>query len=77
MIWLEEEICKIGSYFLNKSEILLDPSQTYQGNRAIPSRDRLELIHDLLEKECEFQFNKVKLCQVYMECYEHITDPLE
>ena len=66
MKWLEEELCKIGSYFLNKSEILLDPSQTYQGNRAFPSRDRLELIHDL-----------VKLCQVYMECYEHITDPLE
>lgn len=45
--------------------------------RPLPEKDRLELINDLLIKEADFQFQKVKLIQVYMECYEHVTDPLE
>lgn len=27
MKYLEEELCKVGSLFLNKSELLLDPSE--------------------------------------------------
>jgi hypothetical protein len=27
--------------------------------------------------EAEFNFKKVLLCQVYMECYEHVSDPLD
>lgn len=32
---------------------------------------------DLLEKEYNFQFAKIKLVEQYMEVYEHICDPLE
>jgi hypothetical protein len=74
---LEEEIVRIGSYYINKSELLLDPTENVSGNRPYPVKDRLEVLDDLLTCEAEFQFKKVKLMQVYMECYEHITDPLE
>jgi hypothetical protein len=30
-----------------------------------------------LTREADFQYEKVKLVQVYMECYEHVTDPVE
>ena len=76
MKFLEDELIKIASFYLHKSEVLVDPSS--QGDqRPLPGRDRLEIIQDLLLKESEFQFNKVKLVQVYLECYEHVTDPLE
>jgi hypothetical protein len=26
MKWLEDELCKIGTFFMHKSEVLLDPS---------------------------------------------------
>jgi hypothetical protein len=55
--------------------VLQDP--TLKSQRVIPTRDRLQLLDDLLNKEADFQFYKVKLVQVYMECYEHVTDPLE
>lgn len=35
------------------------------------------MLSDLLSLEAKFQFKKVKLIQVYMECYEHISCPLE
>jgi hypothetical protein len=31
MKYLEEELCKIGSLYLNKSELLLDPSDQKSG----------------------------------------------
>lgn len=34
-------------------------------------------MYDLLSRELDFQFHKVMLVQVYMECYEHITCPME
>ncbi len=74
MSTLEEELCKIASYYINRAEVLIDP--TAKTNSA-PVKDRLEVIDDLLAQECQFQFKKVKLVQVYMECYEHIVDPLE
>jgi hypothetical protein len=43
----------------------------------MPGKDRLELLDDLLGKEATFQFKKVRLIQIYMEAYEHISDPLE
>ena len=39
--------------------------------------DRSELAMDLMEKELSFQFAKVQLLQQFMECYEHVCDPLE
>ncbi len=35
MKFLEDELCKVGSYFLHKAEVLLDPN-----SKPIPSRDR-------------------------------------
>ena len=72
MKFLEDELCKVGSFYLHKSEVLIDPK-----SKPIPCRDRQELVADLLKKEALFAFHKVKLVQVYMECYEHISDPLE
>jgi hypothetical protein len=70
---LEDELLKIGSYYLQRSEVLVDPTQ----KQSPPAKDRQELLSDLLKLESDFQFQKVKLCQVYLECYEHITSPLE
>lgn len=75
---LEQELVRIGSYYINKSEVLLDPTNDQAaGSRPYPVKDRLEVLDDLLMMEAEFQFKKVKLIQCYMECYEHICDPLE
>ena len=38
---LEDELCKIGSYFIHKSEVLLDPTNV---KKPVPVRDRLELL---------------------------------
>lgn len=55
---LEDELVKLGSYYIHKAEILQDPTLNY---RPIPSCDRLEIVDDLLNKEADFQFYKVKL----------------
>lgn len=73
---LEGELCKIASFYLNKSELLLDPTAAGVG-KMVPAKDRLQVIDDILKFEAEFNFKKVMLTQVYMECYEHIIDPLE
>ena len=73
---LEGELCKIASFYLNKSELLLDPTIAGVG-KMVPAKDRLQVIDDILKFEAEFNFKKVMLTQVYMECYEHIIDPLE
>ena len=77
MKFIENELAKVGSYYLHKSEALVDPEKQEQGVRAYPFKDRLELLDDILKKESDFQFAKVKLIQVYVECYEHVCDPLE
>lgn len=74
---LEDELCRIASHYLNKTEVLLDPTSQEQSERPFPLKDRMEIISDLLAKEAVFQFYKVKLVQVYLECYEHISNPLE
>lgn len=70
---LEDNLCRIASYFLMNCEVLQDP----QDEKPMPGKDRMEILDDLLRSEATFQFKKVKLIQVYMEAYEHITDPLE
>ncbi|CDW83349.1 UNKNOWN [Stylonychia lemnae] len=70
---LEEEILKIGSFYIAKHEILINT----ENEKPYPLIDRLSLMEDLLEMEQHFQFKKVQLIQTYMECYEHISEPLE
>ena len=70
---LEEELIKICSFFINKAEVLQD----VHTEKPSPSKDRLQSLCDLLECEATFHFKKVKLTMAYMECYEHVVDPLE
>jgi hypothetical protein len=51
---LEEEIVRIGSYYINKSEVLLDPTECTSSSRPCPVKDRLEVLDDLLTLEAEF-----------------------
>ena len=69
---LEDELIKIGSFYIHRGELLIDPRK-----RPQPCRDRQEVVMDLLVKEASFQYEKVKVCQLYIECYEHVYDPLE
>lgn len=70
---LEDELIKIASYYLSKSEVLQDP----HSEKPQPGKDRLEMLDDLLQCEARFQYRKVKLVLAYVECYEHVVDPLE
>ncbi len=70
---LEEEMLKIGSYYIAKHEHLVNT----ECERAYPLVDRITLLEDLLDHELNFHFEKVQLVQAYMETYEHISDPLE
>jgi len=54
MKYLEDELIKIGSLFLKKSELLLDPTEQVNGQRPFPGRDRLEIIQDLIVREADF-----------------------
>ncbi len=54
MKFVEQELVKVGSYYLHKSEALLDPDSQVGGMRAYPYKDRLELVDDILKKEAEF-----------------------
>jgi len=90
LVALEEELIKIGSYFINQHEYLQANNdikraqaqeQTKIGNfdNARPSSmiDRSEIALDLLCLEHDFQFAKVLLVEKMLESYEHIYDPLE
>lgn len=91
MISLEEELIKIGSFFINQHEYLQANSDietamsggadkaSGQGENTRPSSmiDRAEIALDLLKCELDFQFSKVQLIEKLLESYEHIYDPLE
>jgi hypothetical protein len=70
---LEEELLKSGSFYIGKHEHLVNT----ECEKAYPHVDRITLLEDLLDKELDFQFEKVQIVQAYMETYEHISDPLE
>jgi hypothetical protein len=70
---LEEELLRIGSFYIAKSERLCDT----EVERAIMSKDRQGVLNDLLELESKFLFKKVQLSQCYMEAYEHICDSVD
>jgi hypothetical protein len=52
---LEEELLKIGSFYIAKHEHLVNT----ECERAFPHVDRITLLEDLLDKELDFQFEKV------------------
>ena len=79
---LEEELTKIGSYFINKYEFVIQnneimDSPLFDQGRPTSLIDRPQMALDLLEKEYQYQFSKIKLIEQHMEVYEHTYDPLE
>ena len=70
---LEEELLRVGSLFINKQEVLTDA----EGEELTPPLDRLAIVEDLVTCEFAYQFAKARLILTFMECYEHIVDPLE
>ncbi len=79
---LEEELIKIGSYFINKYEFVIKNNEVLEpqlndGARPTSLIDRPQIAMDLLEREYNYQFSKVGLIEQYMEIYEHSYDPLE
>lgn len=78
---IEEELIKIGSYYINRYEFIIKNNEVmgthFDNTRPTSLIDRPQIAIDILEKEYNFQFSKVKLVEQYMEAYEHITDPLE
>ena len=73
MLEIEEELIKIGTYFINQAEYQSDPDSR-EPSSAI---DRGEVTLDLFEHETLFQFEKLHLLLFYLESYEHCVDPLE
>ena len=74
MLSLEEEMVKIGSYFLNKAELANHASGSEQ---PLTMLDRGEVALHLLQRELELQLTKIMLVQALLEVYEHTCDPLE
>lgn len=72
MVALDEQLLKVGTFFIRKNEQELDLRKT-----KFPLVDRFQLIQDLYEAELDFQFAKAKLLMLQLEVYEHICDPLE
>ena len=70
---IEEELLRVGSFFISRTEDLLDT----EFDKVCHKKDRQETLRDLLLQERLFQFKKVELIEQLMECYEHICDPLE
>jgi len=70
---METEILKICSFYVNKAEPLLDNDL----RNMYPAVDRLKILDEALKWENDYQEEKLKLVQVYLECYEHTSDVLE
>jgi hypothetical protein len=74
MLLLEEELIKIGSYFLNKAEM---SQHACGGEERSSMLDRGEVAAHLLQHEFEFQVMKAKHVECLLEAYNHVCDPLE
>ena len=70
---IEQELLRVGSLYINKQEALTDA----EGEQLRPPLDRLAIVEDLIQSEFDYQFAKARLVFTFMECYEHIVDPLE
>lgn len=73
MQMLENELLRVGSYYISKLEELFDS----EVDRVVHTKDRQQVLSDLLAFEVDFQFKKVKLTELYLQCYEHVCDPVE
>lgn len=74
MLLLEEELIKIGSFFLNKAEMSM---HACAGEEQTSMLDRGEITLHLLQHELEFQAMKAKYIESLLEAYNHVCDPLE
>jgi hypothetical protein len=74
MLELEEELIKIGTHFINRSEQQMIDMDIEAAQSAI---DRGDVALQLIQMESTFQFSKLLLVERYLEAYEHTTDPLE
>ena len=73
MLALEEELIKIGTFYLNEHEFINDSAQI----EPLSAIDRGEMTHDLLSLESSYAFEKVLFVQTLMDAFEHICDPIE
>ena len=73
IVSLEEELIKIGTFYIQKQEYLLDT----EIKDPIPSIDRGGVCAQLLEQEHKYQYAKIRLIEKFMEAYEHTCDMLE
>ena len=71
---LKDELLLTGSFYIKAQEPLMDAEDTV---KLSPIIDRLSTLEKLMSYESKFQFKKANLVRLYMEAYEHITDPLE
>ena len=70
---LETEMLKLGSFFINKLEPVVDTDI----RNIYPSADRLAIVEQLVECEAVFQEAKLKYILTLLECYEHTSDVVE
>ncbi len=73
MLEIEEELIKVGTYYINQAESRVD----LDIKEPASSIDRGDVAYHLIDKEAEFQFQKLLIITSYMESYEHTNDPLE
>lgn len=67
IVSLEEELIKIGTFYIRKQEYLID----IEVRNPAFSIDRGAVCAQILEQEHAFQFAKIGLIEEFMEVYEH------
>ena len=73
LVSLEEELIKVGTFYIQKQEYLID----VEVKEPVFSIDRGAVWLELLEHEHKFQFAKIRLVEEFMEVYEHTYDIVE
>ena len=73
IVSLEEELIKIGTFYIRKQEYLID----VEIKDPTSSIDRGAVCAELLEYEHKFQYAKIRLIEELMSSYEHTVDILE
>jgi len=73
IVSLEEELIKIGTFYIRKQEYLID----VEVREPMSSIDRGAVSSELLEYEHKFQYAKIRLIEELMESYENTVDIVE
>jgi hypothetical protein len=73
MVSLEDELIKIGTFYIRKQEYLID----VEIKEPMSSIDRGAICAQILEFEHKFQYAKIKLIEEFMKIYEHTIDIVE